>query len=148
MDRIDRHDAAFAEQLAKQFRGWGYHVIDCPGPQPPVLRCIRCDKGYCPLSEGADLMVYEPTLNAVDETGQRRNLTVESAAAHPDIPMLLAWSPDTVPDYQTLREIREAVPWVHVAAHTAEGLRRQVHDLLAASTSPFNKPEIEVVVTS
>src|SRR5579859_5365832 len=130
---IAHHDAIYAEQLADELRGWGYHVIDCPGPLPPVARCIRCDKGYCPLTEGADLMIYDPSLTALDEAGRTHTLAIESAVAHPDVPMLLAWSPDAVPDNGTLRAIHDAAPWVHVAAHTPELLRRQVHDLITAS---------------
>lgn len=46
---IAHRDEAFAEQLESELRGAGYHVIDCAGPWPPAERCIRCDKGYCPL---------------------------------------------------------------------------------------------------
>jgi len=51
---IAHRDADFADELATELRGWGYRVIECPGPLPPALRCIRCDKGYCPLTEGAE----------------------------------------------------------------------------------------------
>src|SRR5690349_12712216 len=84
---IAQNDAAFAAQLSGELRGFGYRVIDCPGPLPPFARCIRCDKGYCPLSEGADLMIYNPRLTAADESGQTHNLAIESARAHPDVPM-------------------------------------------------------------
>jgi len=134
---IAHRDTAFAEHLAGELRGWGYHVIECPGPMPPVARCIRCDKGYCPLTEGADLMIYDPRLNAPDGAGHVHNLATESALSDPTVPMLLAWSPETVPDAGTLRAIRMEAPWVHVAAHAPGALRRQVHDLLAAGvTSP------------
>jgi hypothetical protein len=54
---IAHRDVAFAEQLAGQLRASGYFtIVTCPGPWPPQ-RCIRCDKGYCPLTEGADLMI-------------------------------------------------------------------------------------------
>lgn len=79
------------------------------------MRCIRCDKGYCPLSEGADLTIYDPELVAYDDAGHVHNLAIDSALAHPDVPMLLAW-PKTPPDVVTMRAIRSAVPWVHVAA--------------------------------
>lgn len=110
---IAQHDTAFAANLAGKLRGWGYHVIECPGPQPPVARCIRCDKGYCPLTEGADLMIYDPRLTALDDGGHEHNLAIESAQAHPEIPMLLAWSAETLPDDETLRQ--------------------RVHDLIEAS---------------
>ena len=42
---IAHHDQAFAEQLTTELRAGGYRVIDCAGPWPPELRCIRCDKG-------------------------------------------------------------------------------------------------------
>jgi hypothetical protein len=129
---IAHRDAAFAEQLAAELRGWDYRVIDCPGPLPPVARCIRCDKGYCPLSEAADLMIYDPNLTASDDAGDSHNLAIDSALAHPDVPMLLAWSSGTPPDAGTLRAIRATVPWIQTAAHTPEALKRQVHDLIAA----------------
>src|SRR5689334_19190158 len=114
---IAHHNAAFAAQLTAELRDWGYRVIECSGPLPPVARCIRCDKGYCPLSEGADLMIYDLDLRAVDDGGEIHNLALDSALAHTDVPMLLAWSPDAVPDAGTLRAIRAAAPGVRVAAH-------------------------------
>ena len=127
---IAHRDVSFAELLAAELRSNGYFaVVTCPGPWPPQ-RCVRCDKGYCPLTEGADLMVYDPTLASLDADGHSHNLAVDSALAHPDVPMLLAWSPDSVPDAGIVREIRAHVPHVHVAAHNPEALVRQVRALL------------------
>ena len=128
---IAHHDAAFAEQLAAELRTAGYRIIDCSGPWPPAERCIRCDKGYCPLTESADLMIYDPRMTGVDASGRRYNLAVDSARAHPEVPMLLAWPPDEVPDAGTLRAIRLDAPNVHVAANTPAGRSRQVHQLIA-----------------
>jgi hypothetical protein len=128
---IAHRDNAFAEARAAELRRGGYRVITCPGPWPPG-RCIRCDVGYCPLTEGAELMIYDPQLTALDEDGGRHNLAVESALAHPDVPMLLAWSPGTDLDVGTLRAIRAEAPRVHVAAHDPDALLRQVANLLGA----------------
>ena len=51
--------------------------------------------------------------------------------AHPDVPMLLAWSPKSVPDGGTLRAIRAQAPHVRVAAHEPAALARQIQMLLA-----------------
>src|SRR5579871_2362305 len=123
-------DADFAEQLAIELRAWGYRVIDCPGPLPPALRCIRCDKGYCPLTEGADLMIYDPQLTSLDAEGHEHSLAVDSALAHPDVPMLLAWSPNSTLDAGVLRAIRAQAPHVHLAAHEPAALLHQVGALL------------------
>jgi len=130
---IAHRDVQFAEKLAAELRETGYRVIDCPGPWPPAERCIRCDKGYCPLTAGADLMIYDPELTAVDAVGRRYNLAVDSAQAHPDVPMLLAWGPNEVPDAGTLRAIRLDAPHVHVAASTPAARSKQVSHLIAAS---------------
>ena len=130
---IAHRDVAFAAQLVAELRHAGYHVIDCPGPWPPAERCIRCDKGYCPLTEAADLMIYDPLMTAVDDLGHRHNLAIDSAKAHPDVPLLLAWPPGEVPDVGTLRAIRREAPNVHVAAHSAAGRLKQVKELMAAS---------------
>src|SRR5437763_9354218 len=95
---IAHHDQAFAEQLTAELREGGYRVIDCAGPWPPELRCIRCDKGYCPLTESADLMIYDPDLTGLTDLGLPCNLAVDSARAHPEVPMLLAWAPSDPPD--------------------------------------------------
>ena len=130
---IAHHEVAFAELLAAELRSNGYYaVITCPGPWPPQ-RCVRCDKGYCPLTEGADLMIYDPTLVSLDADGHTHNLAVDSALAHADVPMLLAWSPDSVPDAGTLREIRQYGPRAHVAAHERAALLRQVRSLLPSA---------------
>jgi hypothetical protein len=127
---IAHRDADFAEQLTIALRAWGYRVIDCPGPLPPALRCIRCDKGYCPLSEGADLMIYDPDLVAIDDAGRQHNLALDSALAHPDVPMVLAWSGATVPEAETLRMILTAAPSVRVAAREPAALRSQISALV------------------
>jgi hypothetical protein len=38
-------------------------------------------------------MVYDPLLTALDAHGGRYSLAVDSALAHPEVPMMLAWSP-------------------------------------------------------
>jgi hypothetical protein len=127
---IAHHDVRFAEGLAAELHSNGdYAVITCPGPWPPQ-RCVRCDKGYCPLTEGAHLMIYDPTLVSLDANGRAHNLAIDSALAHPDVPILLAWSADSPPDVTTLGEIRTKVPHAHVAAHNPMALLRQVHGLL------------------
>jgi hypothetical protein len=128
---IAHRDADFAEQLTMELRAWGYRVIDCPGPLPPALRCIRCDKGYCPLTEGADLMIYDPDLSAFDEAGRQHNLALDSARAHPDVPMVLAWPSSTAPEAETLQTIVGGAPWVHVAAREREALRSQISALVS-----------------
>jgi hypothetical protein len=131
---IAHRDAAYATALAAELRSWGYRVIECPGPLPPALRCIRCDKGYCPLSEGADLMIYDPQLVALDEARRPHSLAVDSALAHPDVPMLLAWPSQTPPDVGTLRAIHAAAPWVQVASGTPEIFKEQIKDLLMSAS--------------
>jgi|SRR5919202_1016457 hypothetical protein len=127
---IAHHDVSFAELLATALRSSGYvAVITCPGPWPPQ-RCVRCDKGYCPLTESADLMVYDPTLVSLDPDGRLHNLAIDSALAHPEVPMLLAWPPDSVPDADTVRELRAHAPHVQVAAPAPEALLHQVRALL------------------
>jgi hypothetical protein len=135
---IAHRDAAFAATLAVELRAWGYRVIDCPGPLPPTMRCIRCEKGYCPLSEGADLMIYDPELFARDEAGLARNLAMDSALAHPDVPMVLAWPSQAPPDIGTLNAIHAAAPWVQVAASTPEMFEKQIHDVLMSATVAIN----------
>lgn len=130
---IAHHDQDFSQQLAGELRAAGYHVIDCPGPWPPELRCIRCDKGYCPLTEGADLMIYDPDLTALNDLGQPYNLAVDSARAHPEVPMLLAWAPGHTPDLATLRAIKADVPEVHAAAREPKARLRQIRELLTMS---------------
>ena len=131
---IAHRDVDFAEQLAGYLRASGYFtIVTCPGPWPPQ-RCIRCDKGYCPLTEGAELMIYDPQLTAPDAAGHVHSLAVDSALAHPDVPMLLAWSPKSVPDAGTLRAIRAQAPHVQVAAHEPAALVSQINRLLEATT--------------
>jgi hypothetical protein len=128
---IAHRDAVFAEQLSSVLRNGGYRVISCPGPWPPVERCIRSEVGYCPLTEGADMMIYDPALTALDAHGERYNLALDSALAHPEIPMLLAWSPAEAPDLGTLRAIRQGAPHVHAAAQRPAALLQQIRGLLA-----------------
>ncbi len=140
---IAHRDVGFAEQLASELRASGYYtIVTCPGPWPPQ-RCIRCEKGYCPLTEGAELMIYDPQLTAPDAEGRVHSLTVDSALAHPDVPMLLAWSPKSVHDAGTLRAIRAQAPHVHVAAHEPDALLRQVRVLLV-DKAPLRQLEVTI----
>lgn len=80
-------------------------------------------------------MMYDPQLTALDSLGKRYNLAVDSARAHPEVPMLLASSPAEVPDAGTLRAIRAQAPQVHAAARAPAARLRQIQDLLAASST-------------
>jgi hypothetical protein len=134
---IAHRDSAYAEQMATDLRQAGFRVITCGGPWPPLERCIRCDKGYCPLTEGADLMIYDAELTGLDDRGTCYNLAVESALAHPDVPMLLDWSPDDPPDAVVLREIKLQAPRVHAAVRDRSALMQEVKKLLAAQAAPL-----------
>jgi hypothetical protein len=133
---IAHRDRAFAEQLAAKLRNAGYRVMFCPGPWPPAQRCIRCDVGYCPLTEGAELMIYDPNLTGLDERGRAYNLAIDSAVAHPDVPMLLAWPPSGAPDLGTLRDIRARAPHVCLGAREMDVLVRQVGGLFTRAVAP------------
>jgi hypothetical protein len=130
---IAHRDITFSAHLAAELRQAGYRVIECPGPWPPKERCIRCDTGYCPLTEGADLMIYDPQLTALDAAGRRYNLAVDSALAHPDVPMLLAWSPRQPAEASSVGGIQAEVPSVQVAAEQPVERLQQIQRLLAMS---------------
>jgi len=130
---IAYRDPRYADGLAHDLRTAGFRVIECNGPVPPRERCIRCDKGYCPLTEGADLMIYDVHLEAPDAHGVHYNLALDSALAHPDVPLLLDWAPDEPPDLGTLREIKARAPHVHLAIHDRAALIQEIQKLLAPS---------------
>ncbi len=109
---IAHRDVGFATLLESQLRNAGYRVITCAGPAPHVERRTRCDTNHCSHSDGVDLMIYDPLLTAVNAHGDRHHLASDSALAHPDVPMLLAWSPADVPEFGTLRGIRNLAPYV------------------------------------
>jgi hypothetical protein len=144
---IAHRDVEFAEKLGSVLQDGGYRVIGCPGPWPPVECCIRCDVGYWPLTEGADLMIYDPWLTALNRGGERYNLALDSALAHPEIPMLLAWSPADEPDFGTLRGIRNLAPHVHAAARERMALLRQIRSLLAPVAEPTAVRELTLAST-
>lgn len=127
---IAQADEAYADRLTSDLRSAGFHVVNCSGPEPPRARCIRCDKGYCPLTEGADVLIYDPTLTALDDFGERHNLALESAQAHPDVPMLLAWPPGKGPEFGILRELKQHSPNIHAAAIQPDALVLEINKLL------------------
>jgi hypothetical protein len=65
---------------------------------------------------------------------QPYNLAVDSARAHPDVPMLLAWSPTDVPDAGTLRAITADAPGVHAAAREPVARLRQIKESLSSGS--------------
>jgi hypothetical protein len=122
-------NVAFAESLALDLRRAGFNVIDCPGPWPPRLRCVRCDVGYCPLTEGADAMVYQADLEGLGRDGRRYNLALDSARAHPDLPLFLVWHGASEP--ACVAEILAAAP----NAARAPGDRSELVKRLAECTA-------------
>ena len=81
-------------------------------------------------------MIYDPQLSASDAEGRAHNLALDSALAHLDVPMLLAWSPTSVPDAGTLRAIRVQAPHVQLAARDPAALLGQIQTLLVEKATP------------
>jgi hypothetical protein len=123
---IAHPEASVATAMASSLSSHGYQTVTCPGPWPP-RRCIRCDVGYCPLTDGADLMIYDPNLVSCDRSGTAHNLALESAEAQPDVPMLLAWQGD---EPTSVRFISERVPNAHRASLDPEELIAQISRLI------------------
>ncbi|MCC6177762.1 MAG: hypothetical protein IT305_20870 [Chloroflexi bacterium] len=117
-----------ADALARPLNEAGFRVVTCPGPWPPELRCIRCDIGYCPLTEAADLMIYSPDLMGYGLDGAPHLLAVDSAQAHPDVPLLLAWTGTVEP--AAVGAILSEVPTAQRAARRPEALVAQVEMLI------------------
>jgi len=130
---IAQRNQRFATALAAVVSKAGYRSIICPGPWPPALRCIRRDVGYCPLTEGADFMMYDPGLVAADTAGPVCNLAVESAEAHPDVPLLLAWPAEQEPESHVLAAILARVPAARVVGPSLAGLPRLLADAVGAA---------------
>jgi hypothetical protein len=59
-----RPESVRASQRFNLRAGAGYNVVTCPGPWPQA-RCARHTMGYCPMTEGADLMLYDAGLQLV-----------------------------------------------------------------------------------
>jgi hypothetical protein len=125
---IAHRDAEIASSLEADFRRVGYHINTCPGPFPPKLRCIRCDTGYCPLTDGADVLIYDPTLVALDADGSSHNLALESALAHPDIPMVVIAI--TPAEADAAADVMARAPNVVIGAHDRAEMLRQVNQLM------------------
>jgi hypothetical protein len=70
----------------------------------------------------------------VNDLGEPYNLAVDSARAHPDVPMLLAWSPTDVLDAGTLRAVRAVALQVHAAAREPAARLRQINELLSSGS--------------
>jgi hypothetical protein len=128
---IAHRDPILAAGLEADLRQAGYHIVGCPGPFPPKLRCIRCDTGSCSLTDGADLLIYDPTLIATDMNGVLRNLAVESAQAHPTIPMLVPVA--TAAEAEMAPGVIAQGPQVTRAATDRAELLGQVRQLLVRS---------------
>ena len=128
---IAQRDAEFANSLAALLEVAGYRPIICAGPWPPALRCIRCDIGYCPLTKAADVMIYDPDLVGYDAAGQAHLLAVQSAQAHPDVPMLLAWPADEAPESLTM--VMACAGTTQIAATEPHELVEQIQRLVVAS---------------
>ena len=132
---IAQADPPFANTLADILSSGGYHTITCPGPWPPALRCIRCDVGYCPLTEQADLMIYDPDLLGYDAQGNPHRLAIESAIEERGVPLLLAWPGADEP--ASVAEVLAKVSTAVLAARDRAALLDQVRQLIGA---PFAAP--------
>jgi hypothetical protein len=69
---------------------------------------VRCDVGYCPLTEGADALIYQADLVGLDREGRSYNLAFDSARAHPELPLFLVWHGESEP--ACVAEILDAAP--------------------------------------
>lgn len=125
---VARPESASTSQRVNLLAAAGYNVITCPGPWPHT-RCGRHSVGYCPLTEGADLMLYDPALESQDANGQRFKLAVDSGRAHPEVPLVLE-SDDPHYSPAALEEICLAVPGAEVAQSEPQALLAQIHRLL------------------
>ncbi len=135
---IAQREARFAARLAAVLSAVGYRTIICPGPLPPALRCVRCEVGYCPLTEAADLFIYDPGLVGTTVDGATHRLAVDSSRAHPDVPLLLAWPGDQKPD--DLAEVLAANPNAQLASPEPDSLVQQVWQLVGPpSTSVWHR---------
>jgi hypothetical protein len=130
---IAEPNSAFADSLAQPLIAAGYRVATCPGPWPPEMRCIRHDVGYCPLTEGADLLIYSPDLFGYGPDGLPQLLALDTAKAEPDVPLLLAWAGDDEPG--SVQIILQAVANARVAARGPEALLAQVEALIGPPTN-------------
>ena len=119
-----------ANLLDAQLKDAGYRTVTCGGPWPPKLRCIRCDVGYCPLTEGADLMIYDPELVGIDDEGNVYNLALDSARAHPEVPMILVSGSE---ESSRTSEIIAQAPHVVRAASTGAELVAQLRSALTST---------------
>jgi hypothetical protein len=135
---IAHQDTDYASRISAGLLEAGYRTITCPGPWPPALRCIRCDVGYCPLTEGADLLIYDPELVARDGEGALHTLAVDTGRAHPDVPVLLAWASEEEPGI--VAAIRAEVPRIGVAAKDPRALAAQVTELVGPPMDPSIVP--------
>ena len=125
---IAHRDVGYATSLAGTLSSVGYRTIICPGPWPPAMRCIRCDVGYCPLTEETDLMIYDPDLEALDKAGVSYNLAVDSARAHSDVPLVLAWPDGTEPT--KVSYVQTEVPTARIAVRETGAFLKQVAELI------------------
>jgi hypothetical protein len=123
-----RPESVRASQRFNLLAGAGYNVVTCPGPWPQA-RCARHTMGYCPLTEGADLMLYDPALEGQDSSGQRYKLAIDSGLAHPDVPLVLDSDDPNYPP-AALDAICAAVPGAEVAEREPLALLAQVRRLL------------------
>jgi hypothetical protein len=137
---IADRDEAFAEALAADLRQAGFQVVGCPGPWPPRLRCVRCDVGYCPLTEGADIMVYQADLTGLDREGRAYNLALDSALAHPEIPLILLWHTPAEPE--AVARILTAAPNSWPGPQDRAGLVRLVRELATAPVQLAETPPV------
>ena len=77
-------------------------------------------------------MIYDPELTAADPQGRRCNLALDSALAHPDVPMLLAWPPAAEPRAETLRMLHAGAGHVRLARRDPTALVEQVRALVGS----------------
>jgi DNA-binding response OmpR family regulator len=146
---IAHRDPTVAAGLEADLHQAGYQVVGCPGPFPPTMRCIQCDTGYCPLTDGADLLIYDPTLIALDASGVECNLSVESALANPNTPVLVTTSTDA--EAEMALGVTAQAPNVSPASTDRAEMLLQVGHLMANSLNVLQRPEathtVEVAVS-
>jgi hypothetical protein len=125
---IAQRDNRFASAVAAALSSAGYRTLICAGSHPPGGTCTRLELGACPLTDEADVLIYEPGLIGLDREGLIHWLAVESARTHPSVPLLLAWQGEEVP--ASARAVAEQAPDAQFAVRELTGLVEQVRSLI------------------
>ena len=139
---IAHHDPEYTREVAAALESAGYQATVCTSAWESELTCLRGLLGSCPLTDGADLMIYDPGLTDARIREASGIAALASAEDNPVVPLLLA--PCGHADERGADSIVRDLPTAKIAMDGPAAVVAQVASLIGPASGAKWAVEAEI----